>query len=173
MTRAARTKHLTLERLEKRCVLTQFGVPWPEISHLTLSFAPDGTMAGNYASDLFATLDAQMPTHEWEEDILEAFQTWAVNSNINIGLVADGGEPFGVPGLKQSDPRFGDVRIGAFPMGADVLAVSNPYNPFVASTLVGDVFLNSSDVFTANGELDLRSLLRCAARGRTCVRLPG
>jgi hypothetical protein len=108
-------------------------------------------MAGNYASDLFATLNAQMPTHEWEEDILRAFQAWAVQSNINIGLVADGGEPFGTLGLKQSDPRFGDVRIGAFPMGADLLADANPYNPFVASTLVGDVFLNSDYVFSDNG----------------------
>ena len=147
----ARRKHLSIERLEDRRVLTEFGVPWPEPSHLTLSFVPDGTMEGNYASNLFATLNAQMPTRAWQEDILQAFQTWAVQSNINIGLVADGGEPFGTLGLKQSDPRFGDIRIGAFPMGADVLAVSNPYNPFVASTLVGDVFLNSADVFTAAG----------------------
>jgi hypothetical protein len=140
-----------LERLEERRLLTEFGIPWPEIDHLTLSFVPDGTMAGNSASDLFATLNSQMPTHEWEEDILQAFQTWAVQSNINIGLVSDGGQPFGTLGLKQSDPRFGDVRIGTFPMGADVLAVANPYNPFVASTLVGDVFLNSAYVFSDSG----------------------
>jgi hypothetical protein len=147
----ARTRHLTLERLEKRCLLTAFGVPWPEIGHLTLSFAPDGTPAGGHASNLFATLNAQMPARQWEEDVVRAFQTWAVQSNINIGLVADGGQPFGVLGLKQSDPRFGDVRIGAFPMGTEVLAVANPYDPFVANTWVGDVFLNSAFAFGGNG----------------------
>src|SRR5271157_6062754 len=119
----AGTKHLTLERLEERRVLTEYGVPWPESEDLTLSFAPDGTAGGNQPSDLFASLNAQMPTRQWELDILRAFQTWAVQSNINIGLVADGGQPFGILGLKQGDPRFGDIRIGAFPLGADVLAV--------------------------------------------------
>jgi hypothetical protein len=163
MTSARTTsRRLTLESLEERRVLTEYGVPWPEINHLTLSFVPDGTLAGNSKSDLFATLNAQMPTREWEEDILRAFQTWAVQSDINIGLVADGGQPFGTPGLKQSDPRFGDVRIGAFPMGADVLAVANPYNPFVASTLVGDVYFNSNYVIGDQGSSSTYDLFSVA-----------
>jgi len=158
----AKTKRLTLECLEERRVLTAFSVPWPESEDLTLSFAPDGTAAGSQPSDLFAALNAQMPTRQWELDILRAFQTWAVQSNINIGLVADGGQPFGTLGLKQGDPRFGDVRIGAFPMGADVLAVADPYDPFVANTWVGDVFPNSNFLFGgsgANPKYDLYSVV--------------
>jgi hypothetical protein len=150
MTRA-RTRHLAIERLEDRKVLAAFAVPWPEGSQLTLSFAPDGTLAGNQPSALFKTLDAQAPAAQWKLEILRAFQTWADESNINIGVVADSGLPFGTLGLKEGDPRFGDVRIGAYPMAPDVLAVADPYDPFVANTWVGDVFLNSSYAFNSKG----------------------
>jgi len=150
------------EALEARHLLTSFGVPWPESTDLTLSFAPDGTQIGSQSSELFRALDNQAPNRTWEEEVLRAFQTWAVNANINVGLVADGGQPLGSLGLKQGDPRFGDVRIGAFPMANDVLAVADPYDPFVANTWVGDVFLNSDINFSAdsqNAGYDLFSVL--------------
>ena len=37
-------------------------------------------------------------------------------------------------------------------MGPDVLAVSGPYDPFIANTWVGDVFLNSSTRFGVGGQ---------------------
>ncbi|MDB5337403.1 MAG: Matrixin [Planctomycetaceae bacterium] len=139
-------------------MLTFPGVPWPEIEALSLSFAPDGTIAGDQSSQLFATLGSQQPTSAWELEILQAFQTWAVVSNINIRLVPDGGQPFGTLGLKQGDPRFGDVRVGAISMASDVLAVATPYDPFVANTWVGDVFLNSSYQFGPAGSSQANDL---------------
>lgn len=150
---------LRLEVLEQRRTPAAFNIPWPEIGELSLSFAPDGTRAGTNVSSLFQSLDRQQPTSAWQTEILRAFQTWAVQSNINVGLVSDGGEPFDTLGLKQGDPRFGDVRIGADSMAADVLAVANPYDPFVANTWVGDVFLNAAVFGSATSAYDLYSVM--------------
>src|SRR5262245_40966032 len=158
----AHARPLTLEWLEDRTMPAAYGVPWPEPEELTISFAADGTAAGGQSSVLFRTLDARMPTRVWQQEILRAFQTWAAAADINVRLVADGGQAFGTLGLKQGDPRFGDVRIGAFPMAGDVLAVSNPYDPFVANTWVGDIFLNSAYRFgvgAQGGSYDLFSVL--------------
>src|SRR4051794_29188041 len=102
-----RRSRLELESLEDRFTPAAFNVPWPEPDSLTLSFAPDGTQAGNKVSSLFRTLDASMPTATWQREILRAFQTWAIEANVNIGLVSDGGQPFDTLGFKQGDPRFG------------------------------------------------------------------
>ncbi len=139
---------LTIEVLERRIVPASFGVPWPEADALTLSFAQDGTVAGSHPSTLFKTLDAIAPARVWQTEILRAFQTFAAAADVNVGLVHDGGQPFGVLGLKEGDPRFGDIRIGAYPMAPDVLAVANPYDPFVANTYVGDIFFNSNYHFS-------------------------
>src|SRR4051794_17522406 len=111
--RDQRRRKLTCESLEDRAVPATFGVPWSDPSHLTLSFAPDGTTIAGHTSTLFQTMGARQPTADWERATLQAFQTWAVNANINIGLVADGGQAFGIAGNAQHDPRFGDIRIGA------------------------------------------------------------
>src|SRR5947199_10265732 len=106
----AQARPLTLEQLEDRTAPAAFNVPWPEPDELTLSFAPDGTPAGNQPSALFRALNARMPTRAWQQEVLRAFQTWAAEADINVGLVADGGQAFGTLGLKQGDPRFGDIR---------------------------------------------------------------
>lgn len=139
-----------VELLEDRSVPVTFGVPWPDASLLTLSFAPDGTGIAGHQSQLFQALNAQMPTAVWQKQILSALQTWAVNANINIGVIPDGGQPFGAPGLTQGDARFGDIRVGAQPMAASALSVSVPYDPAVAGTWAGDVLLNSNDSFGGN-----------------------
>jgi hypothetical protein len=135
-----------------------FGVPWHDASNLTLSFAPNGTAIAGHTSSLFQTMNAQEPTAVWERAVLQAFQTWAVNSNINIGLVADSGDPFGVEGQAQHDPRFGDIRVGAQPMAPDALSVSIPNDPTLSSTWTGDVLINSNDLF-GGSNLDVFSVL--------------
>ncbi len=126
-----------------------YNIPWPEVNQLTLSFAPDGTSVGQESSALFSTLNQTFGNQDWQLAILQAFQTWAVESGVNIGLVADQGNPINSIGFKQGDPRFGDIRIGSLTAGNDVLAVANPYDPFIANTWVGDVFLNSNSSFIA------------------------
>jgi hypothetical protein len=153
---------LSLEQLEMRDVPATFGVPWPDGEHLTLSFAPDGTQAYGQTSQLFQTLDAHLPTAVWQEEIVRAFQSWAVHAGVNVGVVSDGGQPFGIIGLKQGDPRFGDIRIGAIPLASDVVAVADPYDPFIANTSGGDIFLNSNYLFgvgTAQGAYDLFTVM--------------
>ena len=153
-----RRRKLSIEALEDRAVPATFGVPWNDPSHLTLSFAPDGTTIAGHTSSLFQSLNAQQPTAQWERSILLAFQTWAVNANLNIGLVADSGAAFGVAGASQHDGRFGDIRVGAHSMAPDVLSISVPNDPALSSTLTGDVFINKSDNFSSKG-LDILGVL--------------
>lgn len=139
---------LRFELLEDRATPAQFGVPWTDPLHLTLSFAPDGTTAAGQPSRLTASLGAQMPRAEWQGAILRAAQAWAEVANVNVGLVADGGQPFGAVGDTQRDARFGDIRVGGLPMTPDSLAVSTPPAAFVSGTLAGDLFVNTSARFT-------------------------
>jgi hypothetical protein len=147
-----------IEFLEDRAVPATFGVPWHDASNLTLSFAPDGTPIAGHTSTLFQSMNAQEPAAAWERAVLQAFQTWAVNANINIGLVSDSGDPFGTSGASQHDPRFGDVRVGAQSMAPDALSVSIPNDPSISSTWTGDVLINSNDRFGGNN-LDVYSVL--------------
>jgi hypothetical protein len=111
-----------VEPLEGRVPLDSAGIVWENASNLTLSFAPDGTPLDQDASRLSATFDSIAESAVWNRAILQAFETWAVYANINIGLVPDSGLAFGTPGPTQRDPRFGDIRIGAVPLSPDVLA---------------------------------------------------
>ncbi len=131
------------EPLEDRSLLTAFGVPWADPGHMTLSFVPDGTATPTGPSSLFATMSASGSTAGWQREILRAFQTWAVNANINVGLVADGGQAFGALGAVQGDSRFGDVRVGAAPLDAVDVAAASPFS-WAGTTFAGDVLFNNT-----------------------------
>ena len=141
----ATSRPLTFEKLESRIVRAAVGLPWRDPLHLTLSFAPDGTSIAGDSSVLFQDFNAQFPSNTaWQDVIVSAFQTWASETNISVGLVTDNGAPFGTAGLMQGDPRFGDIRIGARPMSPEVMSVTVPPNPFMSGTLSGDMILNSA-----------------------------
>jgi hypothetical protein len=114
---------------------------------LTVSFAPDGTSVAGQANQLFSTFGKLATLQKWEQSILNAFQTWASQANINVGLVPDNGSAFGTAGLAQGDPRFGDIRIAAVPMGADVFALSIPTSSAVSGRWMGDILFNSNADF--------------------------
>src|SRR5688500_18245946 len=117
-------RRLGVERLEARDVPATFGTAWADPQHLTVSFAPDGTSADGYSSGLFASFNALASTSVWQTELLRALQTWAANANLNIALVADGGQTVGSAGAAQGDARFGDFRFAAHAMPAvDVLAL--------------------------------------------------
>jgi hypothetical protein len=156
--RRNRQRRLDVEHLEARAVPATFGVPWADPSRLTLSFAPDGTPIAAHTSSLFQAMNAQQPAASWQRAILQAFQTWAVEANINIGLVNDGGEAFGTAGPSQHDGRFGDIRIGAQAMAPGSLSISVPNDPTLSSSWGGDVLINSNDNF-GSGKLDIYSVL--------------
>ncbi len=140
-----KSRSLVWERLEGRIVRSTVELPWRDAMHLTLSFAPDGTDISGDSSDLFQTLESQFPSDAaWQDDIIQAFQTWESVTNISIGQVPDDGAPFGTAGLMQGDPRFGDIRIGALPMSPEVMSITVPPDPFMSGTLSGDMILNSA-----------------------------
>jgi hypothetical protein len=136
-----------IETLEPRAVPATFGIPWHDPARLTISFAPDGTALAGHQSRLFESLGAWSIASDWQRTILNAFQSWAMHANLNFGLRIDEGLPFGVTGMTQGDPRFGDIRIGAHAMTHEVLAVSVPPDPSLAGTWSGDVLLNSAYSF--------------------------
>lgn len=143
-----RRKSLRFEQLESRDVMATFGVPWPDAHRLTISFVPDGTQLGSGASDLFATLDAQMPRDVWQGEILRAFQTWASAADVDFAVVSDDGSPLGTSGLAQHDPRFGDIRIAGGHTSSGVIAFGVPYNPVAGGTWAGDVVFGDSANYT-------------------------
>lgn len=135
-----RSALLHTEQLEARENPATFGTPWPDGQHLTFSFAPDNTAIGGQASDLGSLLSRLGPDAQLQ--VLRAFQTWAVEAGLNLGLVNDTGAAFGTGGAVQGDPRFGDIRIGGIPLAPDVLAVTAPYQLY--DNYSGDVVVNTA-----------------------------
>src|SRR5262245_10265514 len=142
MKRQKLTRRLFAERLEDRDVPASFGMAWPDPQHLTVSFVPDGTSANGGASALFQTFNASAPTAVWQAEILRAIQTWTAQANINISVVADGGQALGASGLQQRDTLFGDMRVAARDLGPGALAVTAPFDP-LGGTRSGDMLLNT------------------------------
>src|SRR3954465_9440158 len=98
MKRSPRPLVFGVERLEDRSLPTTFGIPWADPGHFTLSFTPDNTQTPLGPSATRTSLGAAASTAAWQREVLRAFQSWAANANINIGLVADGGQPLGAAG---------------------------------------------------------------------------
>ncbi len=150
------------EALEDRSLPTIWGVPWPDPEHLTLSFVPDGTQTPFGPSTLFQSLASAGSVDAWENQILRAFENWASQANINVGVVSDGGEPLGAVGAVQGDSRFGDIRIAAAPLSSGLVASSTPFS-WTGTTYSGDVVLNSNDPFVIGnvaGSYDVFSVLQ-------------
>ena len=141
---------LTTETLEQRWTPAGFGVAWSDSTHLTLSFAPDGTSTAGVPSQLISSMDAKLPRATWQNAILQAAQAWSEVANINIGVRNDGGQAFGTPGPNQRDPRFGDFRIGGYAMDPSALAEAVEPNGFVIGSMAGDIFFNTQINWTAS-----------------------
>ncbi len=140
-----RLRSMRLESLDRRDLMTTFGTPWPDARSLTVSFPSDDAEIGGYQNSLRSVLDQVADRKEWQEAVLRAFQTWAVESNINVGLATDRGDNFGAVGLTQNDPRFGDFRIGGLPQ-TGVLANATPFQTN-AGTWAGDLLFNTQSNF--------------------------
>ncbi len=145
---ASRSRRLSIETLEPRLLLDGNGFITGNDVYLTLSFAPDGTDIANESNSIAARFDTIAPTADWQDAILRAFQTWAVETNADIGIVSDNGDPFGSPGPSQNDIRFGEIRIGAIAMTPSVGAVSVPVDGLVTGTWFADVVFNTAFNYT-------------------------
>src|SRR5581483_3702078 len=89
--RFAKKKALSLEKLEDRLTPTVYGQQWLNPQSLTLSFVANGTQVGKSPSNLLDYLSHGSTVAVGEEEILRAFQTWAVNANLNIGVTGEQG----------------------------------------------------------------------------------
>lgn len=145
-----RSRRLFLERLEDRCTPSTSGITWPDGAHLTLSFVPDGTQVAGNSSSLFSTFNAIAPTAVWEREIVRAFQTWTSQTNINVGVVADGGQALGTSGVVQGDSRFGDIRIAAIQMSHGTL-ITNTTFQWSGTSWSGDIVINTAYRFNIGG----------------------
>lgn len=140
------------ESFEPRYAFSADPLAWGVSADLTLSFAPDGTDIAGQNSTLFAKFNQVTGTANWQEHVVRAFQTWAQHTNADIGIVSDGGQPFGSDGATRADGRFGDIRVGAIPMRHDVFAISVPQD-VVAGTWTGDLLFNSEITFANADEI--------------------
>src|SRR5262249_10008378 len=140
-----------LETLEDRTAPATWGNPWPDAAHLTLSFAPDGTLIGGQASNLFAKLDLVASHQTWQTMILRAFQAWAVNANINVGLTAAGGQALGSSVGVQAVPRSGRVGRAGAPIDRGVVAFASPFAG-ISGTWAGGVRIHTAQGFSIGAE---------------------
>ncbi|HEY1860733.1 MAG TPA: matrixin family metalloprotease [Gemmataceae bacterium] len=147
----AKSRRLAVELLEDRLTPATWGIAWPNPGHLTVSFVPDGTTVNGYQSNLFQTLNAGAATSAWEQEILRALQSWAVNANINVGVVADGGQALGASGAAQGDTRFGDIRIAMAPELSNTDVADTAPFELSGSTWDGDIVFNSRYNFGIGG----------------------
>lgn len=145
-----RTPLLQIEDLERRDVPASFGTPWADPTHITASFAPDGTSVQTETSSLSTIFNSFGSVNTGTQEILRAIQTWVSAANINIGIVADGGQAFGTAGAIQGDTRFGDIRFGSVTTVDSILAHSQPFD-VVAGTYAGDILLNDAASFSKGG----------------------
>ena len=134
------------------------GDMWTYDSRITYSFMPDGTSVGGTPSALFSTLNAVAPTATWEAQFEQAASLWETAANVNLALVPDGGEAVGTNGDQQDDPRFGDIRIGAIPLGSGILAETFLPPPANGGTDAGDILFNSTAPWAVNNTYDMMTV---------------
>ncbi|MGE3821091.1 MAG: hypothetical protein AB7I30_16890, partial [Isosphaeraceae bacterium] len=140
-----RRTSLVLEALEERGLLSTLGLPWPDATHLTLSFAPDGTPVAGAPSVLNQSLSTRYPSESWKPVLIRAFQSWAALANVNVGLVPDSGQAAGTAGPLQGGSGSGNLRVTARPLSSNVLAVATPFDLYNGWS--GDVIFNSTARF--------------------------
>jgi hypothetical protein len=125
---------------------------WPHPELITISFVPDGTNLGGVTSNLFATFNARFGSAAaWQNKILQAFQAWAQQTNLNFAVVSDDGTPSGGGSYQQGDQAYGDIRIGGYNLGSSSLGVA--YFPPDGNnySIAGDFALNTAKAFNING----------------------
>ncbi len=156
--RALRARGRAFERLEGRELLDgagrASGLTWADTSQLTLSFANDSTDIAGEPSQLFERFGTLGRPAEWQNAILLGFQTWLRSTGSNVGVVSDVGSlPFGTPGPRTGDHRFGDIRVGARPLSDDVMAIAVAHDTVVSGTWGGDLIFNSDADFASLADL--------------------
>jgi predicted Zn-dependent protease len=114
----------------------------------------DGTV-NIFDANLISAHSGETSTEIWQREFARALQTWANVSTLNFHFVSDSGADSGATGQTQGDSRFGDIRLGAHPVGSYLA-----YTYFPASgTLAGDITMNPNYSFRVGSTYDIYSLL--------------
>src|SRR4051812_31134522 len=144
-----RSARPVLEGLEDRLLLySTTGAEWTYPVAITYSIVPDGTSIGGTPSNLKQALGSKPGR---QQQFRKAAAVWEAVSQITLVQVGDSGDPIGVSGNQQGDPRFGDIRIGGMAQSGGQLAFAYAPPPFNGGTNAGDVFLNTAQSWQTNG----------------------
>jgi hypothetical protein len=149
------------EWLEPRLLLyAPTGGAWANPELVTVSFMADGTDIGGTPNSLQSALNRRWANSTWQTEMLRGIQNWAAVANINFGVVADDGSPFGSSGTTgsdnnvQGDRNFGDIRIGGFNLDS-YLGIGMLPPPINGDTTAGDFFLNTATTWNMGSSYDL------------------
>ena len=91
----------------------------------------------------------------WEQQFLQAAQTWAAQTNINFVVVPDDGAPMGGGNDQEGDPGMGDIRIGGYNFGTSTLGWSYQPPPVNNYSLAGDIEINTGAAWNIGTTYDL------------------
>lgn len=150
----------SVDVLEGRLLLyTATGNFWPEPSHVTISFMPDGTTVagGPTGSNLQSHMEgiSGLSGGQWKTDILRAAQQWAAYVNINLAVVPDDGSQLGSGDYQQGDPAHGDIRIGGYAFLGSALATTVGPPPGTNFDYAGDILFNTGSTWHHGSTYDL------------------
>ena len=141
------------------CCTRSWGTSLSTVAASPTVSCPTEPASGAYRARCFQTLNANFSTAAWEQQIEQAASIWEQAANLNLSRVSDGGEAVASSGDQQDDPRFGDIRIGAVPLGPGTLAVTFLPPPANGGTDAGDILLNSSINWQINSNYDLMTVM--------------
>lgn len=158
MMNSSRYRKPQLECLQCRAMMTVESSAWDGASSLRLSFAPDGTPVGDQFSEADFIFSQSAAGVAWQASVAQAFQIWAQYANINVGVVADSGDPLGTAGPVRGDTRFGEIRVAGIPMSGDTWAAAIAHDRLATGSWAGDLLFNTA----AGWNQDPDDLLRVA-----------
>jgi hypothetical protein len=163
--RSAR-QNVGFEPLETRQMLSTTGndyglsgFSWSNPSKITYSIPTDGVSWDQGINNLNASLNAAYGGTTWKRDFAKSLQTWAAPANINVVPVTDNNAPFNSRGLSQSDPNFGDIRLGGFNFQSNQVLAQTYFPPPNGVTAAGDVEMNTGFSWGRNAQFDLFSVM--------------
>ena len=97
MSSQRRSTPLRLQALEARDNPATFGEAWLDGQHVTLSFAPEGTPILGIGSSLGSVLNG-LGANSASTRSSGTFQSWASQTNLNVGIVGDDGSSYDATG---------------------------------------------------------------------------
>ena len=149
----------SVEGLESRKLLyATTGDMFTYGSRITWSIVPDGTSIGGVPSNLISSLNSELGAGNWLQSFQDAFAQWENVANVNLVQVPDSGQAINSGNIQQGSASFGDIRIGGYVQGSNVLAFTLLPPPSNGGSDSGDMFFNTSLAWHINSDYDLETV---------------